>query len=73
MYRYLLILSFFFQLNSLMAQSSPYQCADIKSSQKGWLVMIVFLQKMKNPPFKKNQHPLKKKKKILSFDRKKMN
>ena len=52
-----------------MAQSSPYQCADIKSSPERLACYDSFFAKNKNLPAKKNT-PIEKKEEVLSFDKK---
>jgi len=52
-----------------MAQSSPYQCADIKSSPERLACYDSFFAKNKNPHTKKNT-PIEKKEEVLSFDKK---
>ena len=49
-----------------MAQSSPYQCADIKSSPERLACYDNFFAKNKNPPTKKNI-PIEKKEEVKIF------
>ena len=53
-----------------MAQSSPYQCSDIKSRPERLACYDSFFAKNKNLPTKKNT-PIVKKEEVLSFDKKK--